>query len=135
MIPNNALTTNAAKAAQETLLRIGEPRADIQVLIVGSCRAVPYLNYMAAYNRAAKRNVFHAGYVNPADLRTTSDHKPQDHLAAAERLLSAPSVKKFLSGVEVMLCEHVENALSASARGCTLTPRSLRSRIGTRWGF
>lgn len=109
MIPGNALTTNHAKAAQENLLRIGEPGADVHVLIVGSCRALPYLNYMLAYNRAAKRNVFHAGYVNPADLRTTTDHKPQDHLAAADRLLSTPSVKKFLSGVEVLLCEHVEN--------------------------
>lgn len=66
MIPSNALTTNHAKAAQDNLLRIGERGADVHVLIVGSCRAVPYLNYMLAYNRAAKRNVFHAGYVNPA---------------------------------------------------------------------
>lgn len=109
MIPPDALTTNAAKAAQDTLLKVGEPGADVQVLIVGSCRALPYLNYLLAYNRAAKRNVFYTGYINPADLRTTTDHKPQDPLQAAERLLATPSVKKFLSGVEVLLCEHVEN--------------------------
>jgi hypothetical protein len=118
MFPQGTLTTNDAKAAQDSLLFVGKPDATLRVMAVGSCRALPYLNYMAAYNRFTGKNVFYAGYVNPADLRTTVQHKPQDHLQAAERLVKTPSVARFLSGVEVLLCEHVESygALNTNAR-------------------
>jgi hypothetical protein len=116
MFPEGTYTTLDAKRAQETLLFTGGPDAALRVLIVGSCRALPYLNYIAAYNRSSGRDVFYAGYVNAADLRTTVDDKPQDFDAAANRLLS--NARGFLSGVDILLCEHIENygALNTNER-------------------
>jgi hypothetical protein len=108
--PPDAITTNQTKAAQETMFFLGDSvRASNVVLVVGSCRAVPYLNYMQAYNRAAGKPVFAAAYVNPADLQTTATGYPQDAREAIMRLVSRDRVKDFCSEATAMLCEHVQN--------------------------
>lgn len=86
-----------------------EGPAKESVLIVGSCRAVPYLNYLHRYNEMAGKP-FTIQFIEPWNFHWAADGSLQDFDAA---ILAAESDQRVLTALRdatIFIHEHYENA-------------------------
>ncbi len=95
------ITTNILRASYEDKkFSFGNPQAKQTICLVGSCRIVPFLNFMRVYN-AMHSNPFELLCFNPVEMWDG----PGNEVSAG--------VNKVLSGyrigtVDFLLCEHLE---------------------------
>lgn len=78
-----------------------------QVLIVGSCRAMPYLNYLARWNETANSMTIH--YINPFDWGWNAREEQVDVEQAIDGLEQDPRILDVLKKTTVFIHEHYGN--------------------------
>lgn len=77
-----------------------------KILILGSCRVVPYLNYLHHLN---SDNRFTLNLVNVVNFNFDRQDKPQDLKSALERLEQNAELRNMLAGTDMFLHEYTES--------------------------
>lgn len=102
------ITTNSLKGGPVYSL-YSEGVAKESILIVGSCRAVAYLNYLHRYNEMAGKP-FRIQFVEPWNCHWSEDGKEQDFEAALLRAETDERILTALRDATIFIHEHYENA-------------------------
>lgn len=103
------ITTNDIKQKMRevfTLEPLGEAKETI--LILGSCRCVPYLNYLHRYNRMANRP-FRIHFIDPFNYHWNAANELVDMDAAIESMEADPRILEVLRNTTIFIHEHYEN--------------------------
>lgn len=110
------ITTNFLRASYERRqFSFGNPQAKQTVCLIGSCRIVPFLNHLRAYN-ALYGDPFELLCFNPVEMWEGPGCEVSD---GANKILSGHQIGK----VDYLLCEHIERC------GVLNTVRSSRENI------
>jgi hypothetical protein len=103
------ITTNSIKDAGPVYSVYSTGQAVESILIIGSCRSVPYLNYLVRYNQMAG-NPYRIQFIDPWGLHWSETGETQDFEAA---LIMAESDERFLTAFRdatIFVHEHYANA-------------------------
>jgi hypothetical protein len=76
------------------------------ILIMGSCRSVPYLNYLNEYN---KYNRFTIYFIDPFNWNWNMKDQFVDYEEAIKRLETDQNILKILSSVKIFIHEYYKN--------------------------
>lgn len=100
------LNTVNTKPSHHTLgfFRVGS--GPQKILILGSCRVLPYCNYLDWLNAD---NRFTINLVNVVNFNFDAQDKPRDAAQATEELEQCAELRNMISGVDLFLHEHTES--------------------------
>lgn len=99
-----AITTNSVKAACPVFTIDCQDPQEV-ILMVGSCRSVPYLNYFKRINDMGIARL-RVHFIEPWDQHWDSTGKEQDFAAALFRCEDDPRILKVLREATVFIHEH-----------------------------
>ena len=102
------ITTNDIKARQAGPFSVGPDNSQKKILILASCRGVPYLNYLNRYNEGAGRP-FKITFINPSDYNWNANEVQQNLEAKLASLETDERVLKALRECDIFIHEHHEN--------------------------
>lgn len=102
------ITTNDIKAQQDSVFTIGSPQPRKEILILASCRGVPYLNYLNQYNATAGRP-FRISYVSPHEYFSSPAGHPRDLQQELLRLETFEPLLERIRACDIFIHEHHES--------------------------
>lgn len=102
------INTVHIKQQQFNVFRVGNQSGEV-ILIMGSCRGVPYLNYIDYYNKTIGGNKYLIYYIDPFNYNWNE----RDELVGCEAKLleleSDQSMLSILRSVKIFIHEHYES--------------------------
>jgi hypothetical protein len=76
------------------------------ILIMGSCRSVPYLNYLNEYNKANRFTIY---FIDPFNWHWDLKENRVDYEAVLKRLETDQNLLRILSSVKIFIHEYYKN--------------------------
>jgi hypothetical protein len=98
-------TLQIKQALFDGFFHCGDDASKDVVLMVGSCRGVPHLNFLHAWNEANGRP-FSIYYIDPVDYHWDRDGNWVDVTAALERAAADPVLHALLRRTTIFIHEH-----------------------------
>lgn len=102
------INTINIKQAQFEVFRTGNPASKEVVLIIGSCRSVPYLNYLDYYNKL-NNNKYLIYFIDPFNYNWDKDEKRVDSEAVITALETDKNLLDIFSSVKIFIHEYYGN--------------------------
>ncbi len=100
------ITTLDIKANRDNVFEIGN--GDVNVLILGSCRTVAYVNYLDRYNRSAGEP-FRIFVIEPNDWSWDAHGNPVDRDAAIKALETNGRILRVIRQTDFFIHEHYQS--------------------------
>lgn len=79
----------------------------VTILIVGSCRSVPYLNYLHRFNKIAQ--IFTIRFIDPFNWHWNARGEPVDYEAQINSLEGNDRIRKMLSSTDLYIHEYYQS--------------------------
>lgn len=102
------INTMNIKEKQFSVFRIGNPASKEVVLIIGSCRSVPYLNYLDHYNKL-NGNRFLVYFIDPFNYNWDKDENRVDSEAVITALETDKNLLDIFASVKIFIHEYYGN--------------------------
>ncbi len=102
------ITTNDIKAHQDGLFSVGSCAPQKRILILASCRGVPYLNYLNRYNEM-NGQPFKITYISPHEYSSTPSGQQRNLDAELLRLETDERVLDVIRHTDIFIHEHHAN--------------------------
>lgn len=102
------INTINIKEKQFSVFRIGNPASKEVVLIIGSCRSVPYLNYLDHYNKL-NSNRFLVYFIDPFNYNWDKDENRVDSEAVITALETDKNLLDIFASVKIFIHEYYGN--------------------------
>lgn len=103
------ITTNTLKADHAKIFRTGNPDSKEVIFIMGSCRIVPYVNYLEIWNRTIGNNRFLIYAHDPVNYHWNNLDSPQDAQAAIDAMEGNANLRAILESTTLFLHEYFQN--------------------------
>lgn len=97
------ITTIDIKAHRDDVFQVGSGKT--KILIVGSCRATAYLNYLNRYNQM-NGEPFTINFIEPNDWSWSANDVPQDRDAAISALETNERILSVIRGADIFIHEY-----------------------------
>ena len=98
-------TTYDPKIVPLNILKAGNPSSGETILILGSCRAMPYLNYISECNNERYKAV----YIDPFNYHFDEKNEKIDFQQALLNLESNQELRSLFGSVKIFIHEHYAN--------------------------
>lgn len=102
------INTQNIKEQQFSVFRIGNEKSKEVILIIGSCRAVPYLNYLDEYNKL-NNNRFLIYFIDPFNFNWDKDEKRVDYEQVILGLENDQNILDIISSTTIFIHEYYQN--------------------------
>ncbi len=100
------ITTLDIKANRDNVFEIGN--GDVNILVLGSCRCVAYVNYLDRYNRSAGEP-FRIFVIEPNDWSWDAHGNPVDRDAAIQALETNGRILRVIRQTDFFIHEHYQS--------------------------
>ena len=107
------ITTNDIKAHQDSVFSVGSRFPQKRILILASCRGVPYLNYLNRYNESQAYSQhgrpFEITYISPHEYSSTPSGHPKNLEDELVRLENFAPLLERIRHTDIFIHEHHAN--------------------------
>ncbi len=102
------ISTYDIKQQQFSVFRVGNPNSKDVILIIGSCRSVPYLNYLNEYNKTIGEKYL-IYFLDPFNFHWDESDKLTDMEAVINSLETDKNILEIFKSAKIFIHEYYAN--------------------------